>query len=250
MDRQIKHVDANPQKLIPVLQDFKDFIEADPRIYMYFVAMFDEVPMKKPYNKDPTGRKQIRDYHHMLDVLNHTFTQAPTWTDAAAGVGMVGVPMCAIFDYPMSTPSGHAAFLDPQVNKELKKVLNEWGKFLQTPKSAEVLGSHAQGWFSEHGAKDMMQVANTPYKTSHKFEDMFVCDPSKKHYGYKSWDDFFTRQLKEGARPVAEPENDNIIANACESKTYNVEKNVHLRNKFWVKGQPYSIRDMLANDPW
>lgn len=38
MDRQIKHVDANPQKLIPVLQDFKDFIEADPRIYMYFVA--------------------------------------------------------------------------------------------------------------------------------------------------------------------------------------------------------------------
>ncbi len=26
--------------------------------------------------------------------------------------------------------SGHAAFLDPDVNKALKKVLNEWGKFL------------------------------------------------------------------------------------------------------------------------
>lgn len=27
--------------------------------------------------------------------------------------------------------SGHAAFLDPDVNRMLKKVLNEWGKFLQ-----------------------------------------------------------------------------------------------------------------------
>ena len=26
--------------------------------------------------------------------------------------------------------SGHAAFLDPDVNKALKKVLNEWGKYL------------------------------------------------------------------------------------------------------------------------
>lgn len=33
-----------------------------------------------------------------------------------------------------------------------------------------------------------MEVANKPLKTDHKFEDMFVCDPSKKYYGYKSWD--------------------------------------------------------------
>ena len=39
--------------------------------------------------------------------------------------------MCAVFDYAMGTPSGHAAFLDPDVNRMLKKVLNEWGKFLK-----------------------------------------------------------------------------------------------------------------------
>lgn len=27
--------------------------------------------------------------------------------------------------------SGYAAFLDPDVNKAIKKVLNEWGKFLE-----------------------------------------------------------------------------------------------------------------------
>lgn len=52
-------------------------------------------------------------------------------TDSAASVGMVGVPMCAIFDYAMGTPSGHAAFLDPDVNRMLKKILNEWGQYLK-----------------------------------------------------------------------------------------------------------------------
>lgn len=49
-------------------------------------------------------------------------------------------------------------------------------------------------------------------------------------------------------RPIASPEDDKIIANACESKTFNVERNVKLRDKFWIKGQPYSILDMLAHD--
>lgn len=95
---------ANKPKLIPVLQEFKDFIEGDPRIYMYFTQMWEEVPHKHPYDKDPTGAQQIRDYEHMLDMLNHVFTKAPEWTDAAYGVGMVGVPMVGIFDYAMATP--------------------------------------------------------------------------------------------------------------------------------------------------
>jgi phosphatidylserine decarboxylase len=35
---------------------------------------------------------------------------------------------------------------------------------------------------------DLVEVANKPTGTDMKFEDMFVCDPSAKHYGYKSWD--------------------------------------------------------------
>ncbi|KAK6857927.1 hypothetical protein PG995_005626 [Apiospora arundinis] len=240
--KQIKHVEGhgdNKPKLIPVLQEFKDFIEGDPRIYMYFTQMWEEVPHKHPYDKDPTGAQQIRDYEHMLDMLNHVFTKAPEWTDAAYGVGMVGVPMVGIFDYAMATPSGHAAFLDPDVNKMLKRVLNEWGKFLQTPASAEVLNAES-GWFGKHAKSDLMSVANAPLKTEHTFEDMYICEPAKEHFGYKSWDDFFTRPLREGVRPVASPEDDNVIANACESKVYNVARAAKIRDKFWIKGQPYS----------
>lgn len=61
--------------------------------------------------------------------------------------------------------------------------------------------------------------------------------------------DFFTRKLHDNARPVASPDDDSVIANACESKVYHVAHNVHLRDKFWIKSQPYSVLDMLAHDP-
>lgn len=105
LGHQIAHIDEHgPKKLIPVLQEFKDMIEGNSRFYMYFSQMWDEVPRKAPYCKDPTGGKQVRDYNHMLQILNHVFGQAPHWTNAAAAVGMVGVPANAIFDYAMGTP--------------------------------------------------------------------------------------------------------------------------------------------------
>ncbi|RYP05787.1 hypothetical protein DL764_003556 [Monosporascus ibericus] len=198
MKAQVEHVDKHPKKeLIPVLKEFKDLIETNPRIYMYFTEMWDEVPLKKPYYKDPTGeRKQIRDCRYMLDMLNHVFTKAPEWHDAAAGVGMVGVPMVSILDYVMATPR-----------------------------------------------KDLMQVANGLLKTSHNFEDMYVCDANAKHYGYKSWNASRRRTASRLTR------GDSVVANACESKPYNVARSARLRDKFWIKGQPYSVLDMLGHDP-
>ncbi|KAK3346829.1 Phophatidylserine decarboxylase-domain-containing protein [Lasiosphaeria hispida] len=252
--RKVEHVDAHidahgEPPLMPVLQEFKDLIEGNPRIYMYFCAMWEEVPTHRAcYARDPTGERQIRDYSHMLQVLNHVFGRAPEWTDSAAHVGMVGVPLSAVFDYAMGTPSGHAAFLDPDVNRMLKKVLNHWGQFLKTPESAEVLGNDKSGWFGEVGHKDIMEVANAARGTSFTFEQMYECDASAKHYGFKSWDDFFTRRVHDTARPVASPEDDNVIANACESQVYHIAHHVKLRDRFWIKNQPYSVLDMLAND--
>ena len=47
---------------------------------------------------------------------------------------------------------------------------------------------------------------------------------------------------------MASPDDNNVIANACESKPYNVTRNAKLRDTFWVKGQPYSVLDMLGHD--
>lgn len=119
----------------------------------------------------------------------------------------------------------------------------------KSPESAEVLNDTHTGWFGHTGVTDVMAVANAPLNTNHKFEEHYKCDATKPHYGFKSWDDFFTRELQESARPVADPEDDNVIASACESRPYAVQRNVEFRDKFWIKGQPYSIVDMLNADP-
>jgi phosphatidylserine decarboxylase len=231
-----------------VLQEFKELIEKNTRVYMLFQSMFQEVPKKKPYRDEPTGHPQIRDYHHLLQVLNHVLKSAPCWNDRSKRVGLVGVPIQAILDWPMGTPSGFAAFLDPDVNAMLRKVLNAWNEYLSSPESACVLDDSASGWFSEHGINELAAVANVG-DTSYTFDQLFECDPTKPHHGFKSWDHFFTRTFREDVRPVAEPDNDKVIANACESLPYNVATGVKARDQFWIKSQPYSILDMLAHDP-
>ncbi len=245
----IDQVDKNPKDLLPVLQEFKDLIEGDTRLYLLFSSIFEEVPKKKPYSKDPTGQRQVHSYDQMLKLLNHLLTTAPAWSDRSHKVGLVGLPINALLDWPMGTPSGFAAFLDPQVNMMIKKVLNTWGDYLTSPASAEVLGNDSHCWFGETGAKDLTETANIG-ETSHKFQEMFICDPSVPHHGFKSWDSFFTRQFRfqDGIRPVASTKDDNIIANACESRPYRVSRNVKIRDKFWIKAQPYSLIDMLARD--
>ncbi|KAF1349587.1 Phophatidylserine decarboxylase-domain-containing protein [Delphinella strobiligena] len=252
LDGVVDHVEKNPKELHPVLKEFKQLIETNSRIYMLITAMFDEIPQKKPYVQNPEGHKQIRDYHQFLKVLNHILSIAPHWNDNSEKVGMVGLPINALLDWPMGTPSGYALFLDPEMNKMWKKILDAWGEFLTSPESCEpALGDGPKGWFNKTGITDLGVVANKAGGTENTFEELFHCDATKPYHGFKSWDDFFTRHFKfdEGVRPVASPDDDNVIANACESKPYNVQRDVKIRDKFWLKGQPYSLDDMLAHDP-
>ena len=248
MESVIEKVDANPKEYHPVIKEFKSLIETNTRIYLLVNSMFEQIPSKKPYSSDPVGHKQVRDYEHMLMLFNHLLTSAPEWSDSSYGIGMVGTPFNAILDWPMGTPSGFTFFLDPEVNKMLKKVLNAWAEYLSSPDSAYVLGNDSIGWFSNHGTEDLAATANVG-QTNHKFEELFKCDPKAEHHGYKSWDEFFTRHFQEDKRPVASSDDDTVIANACESKPYNVARDVAARDKFWIKGQPYSLLDMLDQDP-
>ena len=77
MEALIDEVDAELKPLHPVIEEFKDLIESDAEIYMLFNQMFTQVPHRPPYNKSPTGKPQVRDYHHMLHLINAIMTKAP-----------------------------------------------------------------------------------------------------------------------------------------------------------------------------
>lgn len=223
-------------------------IENNGRFHLLFNSMFEQIPNKKPYRSNPAGKCQIRDHDHMLQLMNHLLTTAPAYSEREHQAGLVGLPFHAIFDWPMGTPSGFAVFQDPDVNTMLKKILNEWSKFLVSSSSATVLSTKSDGWFGNTGYTDLTHAANAAAGTSYTFEEMYDCDPSDKYHGYASWDSFFTRTFRESIRPVASPQDDSVLVNSCESQPYKVAHDVKAIDKFWVKGQPYSVLEMLAHD--
>lgn len=230
----IDHVAAQPQPLHPVIEDFKALIEGDAQVYMLFHQMFEQVPKKPPYNKDPTAAPQVRDYHMMLKLFNAIMTHAPEFNRT----GLVGFPINAVLDWPMGTGGGFTAFLNEKVNARFRAMLDEWARFLRSVDSVHVLNDDPRrGWF---GADAMAAMPG--------FDTEFVCDPAAPYHGFLSWDDFFTRRFRPGVRPVAAPDDDTIIVNSCESAPYRVAYDVSSRERFWIKAQPYSLVHMLAGD--
>lgn len=233
----IRETDALPADtpLHPAITELRDLIESDPELLMLFTEMFDQVPQKHAFRKDPAGAPQVRNYVHMLQLVNHLMTRAPEFNKT----GLVGFPINAILDWPMGTPAGTSAFLNKKVNRQLKKILNQWAVFLQSPDSRYVLNDDPEkGWFG----RDARQAMPT-------FDEDFICDPSSPFHGFKSWDDFFTRRFREGRRPVASPDDNSVIANACESAPFRLATNVKLVDRFWIKAQPYSLYHMMDGDP-
>ena len=230
----IQRTHQEDRVLHPVILELQHLIEGDPQVYMLFHQMFDQVPRKPPYNEDPTGRPRVRDYPHLLRLLNTVLTQAPEFNRS----GLVGCPINAILDWSMGTAAGSSAFLNPAINAVLKNVLNEWARFLSSPDSTYVLDEDPRrGWF---GADAKQAMPN--------FASEFQCEPNQPHHGFKSWDDFFVREFRPGVRPVARPDDDGCIVNACESAPYRIARHVKFFDKFWIKSQPYSLAHMLAHD--
>ena len=224
--------------LLPCVQALKDRINTDPKFYMFFNQMFGEVPHQY--------KLLIDNYRVMLRVINFIITMPPVYTKHH-----VGCPINAILTWPMGTVNGFAAFLDNDVNKYIKDILTAWRIFLQSKDSVLFLtDAPGVGWFSDRA----MSNSNVEFMdesgslTSQDFFEVFDADPKQEHCGFNSWDAYFTRQLKAGARPVKSPLNGKIIVNACESAPYNFKENVKATDTFWLKTQNYSITFMLAND--
>ena len=222
------------EPLHPVIASFEAFIEGDAEAYMLFHQMFEHASTKAPYANEAAGEAQVRDYKTMLRLFDILLTKAPEYNRS----GVVGTPFNAILDRAMGTSAGFAAFMNDKVNHHLRAMLNAWGSFLGSPDSRAVLNEDPRkGWFGTDAMEDMAG-----------FDEEFVCDPAAAHKGFRSWDDFFTRRFRPGVRPVASPEDDNVIANPCESAPYRIASGIALRDRFWIKGQRYSLEHMLAGD--
>ncbi len=176
--------------------------------------------------------------------------------------GLIGFPINALLDWPMATQAGYHFFANALINQQFKKILDYWAQFLQSPASRYVLNEPVSRldqetlvvpWLGKVAKAEMVKVANEavgegPNPTPGSFEQIFECEPAAEYHGFRCWDDFFTRRFRVGVRPVSAPTDDSVIVNACESAPLQVRKEVSCSDQFWLKGQPYSLDNMLDFD--
>ena len=260
---QKTRIDKN-KELVQPIKEFQQLVQDDPELSRLSTAMFTEALAQKKLT--PLGTPEVKDFHEFILLLNHIMTQAPECTEyldpktgALEPCGLIGFPINALLDWPMATNFGYAFFANELVNQQFKKILTYWSTYLSSEASRSVLVNNFPertpkvfGWLSENARTEMISVAcqaeaaDSPNRQK-PFEHFFNCDPSDQYYGFKSWDDFFTRTFVPGVRPVAE--GDDVIANACESAPLQVVTNVKLSSNFWLKGQEYSLENMMDFEP-
>ena len=200
-------------------------LESNPVEEQYMNTMITSIPRKYKSKNPPKSLDQL------FQQLNNVLTVAPEFNKTA----LVGTPLSAILIWTMGSPEGFAAYRNDKINAMFGEVLAEYKKFLDSPASRYVLNTTKSGWFGKEAGKkvDMSE---------------YIHDPKKPYYGFKSWNDFFTRKLIPGARPIVEPDNNNVVNSACDSTIYKISYNVKPEANFWIKSQPYSLHAMLNGE--
>uniref|UniRef100_A0A7N1A082 Phosphatidylserine decarboxylase proenzyme 2 n=1 Tax=Kalanchoe fedtschenkoi TaxID=63787 RepID=A0A7N1A082_KALFE len=64
---------------------------------------------------------------------------------------------------------------------------------------------------------------------------------------FKTFNEFFIRELKPGARPIASVENDGVAVCAADSRL-TAFKSMEDSMRFWIKGRKFSIQGLLGNE--
>ncbi len=229
------------KKLAPPVQELKDLIESDHLLKEKFNKMFTEVPDKPQYQRTAFNQPEVQNYEQMLQMINHIMTRAPEYN----ATGLVGCPINAVLNWAMGTKAGYEVFLDSRVNDCFRDILDYWGAFLSSDKSAYILNTTENGWLNPIALDAMSKAAFGTH-----FLDIFDTKNQsiEDRFGFTSWDEFFTRPFKAGVRPVAAPDDDSVIVNACESAPYRIAHNVKKQDKYWIKAQPYSLVNIFNKD--
>lgn len=211
--------------------EFQQAVEEDPVLRLLAEQMIEQGYAYDP--QDPTGKPQIHDLNTLFHAIDAILNIAPEYMQPnAQGRGLIGFPINAVLDWCMGTQAGYAFFLHEKVNACLNKILSRWCEFLNSPASAYVLNTDETGWLCPEAVKELEL-------------DEYIIDKEDEHYGFKSWNDFFTRQFKPGMRKIDSPDDPYVIVNACESAAYRIADHVKADTKFWLKEQPYSLEYML-----
>ena len=160
-------------KLKPSISELKTLIDTDPVVRMYFTQMIDQVPGY--YKQKPNIN--LASVEQMLCMMNDAMDKSPLYDET----DLVGFPINSIVNWTMGVPAGFAAYRNDKVNAVFRKILDEYGAFLNSPASLSVLNERPDGWKSKAAIAKLGM-------------DQYQYAPNDGYWGFKSWNDFFTKK--------------------------------------------------------
>jgi phosphatidylserine decarboxylase len=204
---------------------FADLLRRDPIVRMYALDMFSQVPKQ---------HRIVSDIPDLLEALELLSTRAPEYNADPTRSNFF--PVSTLFVHMMATPAGQALFRNHAFNDGLRVILKNWCVYLDSPESRVVLHTNEYGW-----------LCKSSYER-HNLDEYLIPDSPDPHWGFKSFNDFFHRQIRPEKRPIAEPQDARVIVSPNDGTLYKVARDVTSVDRFWIKSQPYSLYHMLAGD--
>nr|XP_043629304.1 phosphatidylserine decarboxylase proenzyme 2-like isoform X2 [Erigeron canadensis] len=116
--------------------------------------------------------------------------------------------------------------MDRGAKELLQSISEKQGKKMNSPESAKDIPTFLKFF------KDQINIAEVKYPIDH----------------FKTFNEFFIRELKPGSRPIAHAGRDDIAVCAadCRLMAFNTAEE---SLRFWIKGKKFSIRGLLGNIP-
>eukprot|EP01084_Bolivina_argentea_P074626 135358_1 len=152
-------------------------------------------------------------YHDMYSFFNSVLTVVPSKTN--------------VFDIPhmifpfLSTETGNSLLKHSKVNVWIKKWLNTWKDFLDSYESAVDLST----WTESTNMSNFVIPEN----------------------GYQSFNQFFTRNIKPGTRPISSYANASIIVSPVDGQIVYIARDITIANRFTVKNIEINLIEILGD---
>ncbi len=218
----------------PSMITFINYLNNNPKMKAAVSLMIQQgLEVHRQY--EHTARYYIYNLEDLYLVLNYTVERAPIF---APDIPHTAFPISGIFVYMMFTQAGWDIFRDKEFNNHLRIVLDAWCSYLDSPASLNVVTTGRNGWLSERSV-----IANTL--------DQFVTEAQKIadpiHWGFKSFNGFFHRDIIKICRPIDGIGNDAVVVSANDGTVNRLARNVKKEANFMLKSQPYSLVNMLDN---
>lgn len=202
-------------------------IERNAFIRMYIEQMLGEV---EPQHQHFTTVEM------MLKAINYVVGTAPIYKDVSSISWQF--PLSALMNFWMMTPSGRAVLRMPQLNDHMNKIMKAWCVFLDSKDSLYVLNKGPEGWLNDKAYE------------YNALDQYVIPDESDPHWGWKSYNDFFHRDIKPEARKVDGRGDPSVINSPNDGVAWALQDEVEADARFWLKSQAYSLNDMLDNSPF